>query len=415
MPKFLTVAFKDLKVLSRDIAALGVLLGMPMILILILGSAFGGLTGEAGLDAHVAIVNLDNGGSNTSDAQAASDVGGEIVDGLVDNETISNLFTIEERDDAEAVRAEVARGDLVAALIIPEDFTDSVNSGDSVELEVPKDPGSELSANIWESIVRSLATDISRVSVIAQTAGQTVAESGVPPEMIGASVQMAVEKATASASERPITIEQTTQMTPTDSGIAGIDYFAVSMTSMFLVFGAMFGAFGFVTERREQTLMRLLTTPTARATVIGGKMVGVWIVGMLQFIVLYLFTSLAFGVDWGDDPVATFTVAAAVLVAVTGLAVLIASLAKTERGVGGIGSLVIQLMALIGGVFFPITILPEWLQPIRYASIMGWSMEGMQDIQLHGATLSGVVAPILALIGMGVVFFAFGIWRLRME
>ena len=98
-----------------------------------------------------------------------------------------------------------------------------------------------------------------------------------------------------------------------------------------------------------------------------------------------------------------------------GLAVLIASLVKTERGAGGLGSLLVQLMALIGGVFFPITILPEWLQPIRYASIMGWGLEGMQDIQLHGAALADVLTPIFALIGMGVVFFAFGIWRLRME
>ena len=61
MPKFLTVTLKDLRVLTRDVAALGVLLGMPMILILILGSAFGGLAGEAGFDARVAIVNLDSG------------------------------------------------------------------------------------------------------------------------------------------------------------------------------------------------------------------------------------------------------------------------------------------------------------------------------------------------------------------
>ena len=53
----------------------------------------------------------------------------------------------------------------------------------------------------------------------------------------------------------------------------------------------------------------------------------------------------------------TVGIAAAMLVAVTGLAVLIASIAKTERGAGGFGSLIVQFMALIGGVFFPITIL----------------------------------------------------------
>lgn len=417
MPKFLTVAFKDLRVLSRDIAAVGVMLGMPMILILILGSAFGGLAGESGFNAHAAIVNLDSGGAGAAGEQSgtATDVGAEIVTGLVDNEAIADIFEIEERDDADAVRAEVERGDIVAALIIPEDFTDSVNAGDPVELEVLKDPGSELAANIWESIVRSIGADISRISVIAQTAGQTAAELRLEPQLVGATVQSAVEQASAQDSERPIQVTQTSRTTPTDTQVVGMDFYAVSMTSMFLVFGAMFGAFAFITERREQTLMRLLTTPTSRSAVIGGKMLGIWVVGLLQFTVLYGFTSLAFGVDWGDDPVATFTVAGTMLVAVTGLAVLIASIAKTERGAGGFGSLIVQLMALIGGVFFPISILPEWLQPIRYASIMGWGMEGIQDVQMHGAGLGDLIVPILALMGMGIAFFAFGIWRLRME
>ena len=59
MPKFLTVTLKDMRVWTRDVAALGVLLGMPLILILILGSAFGGLAGEPSFDAKVVIVNLD--------------------------------------------------------------------------------------------------------------------------------------------------------------------------------------------------------------------------------------------------------------------------------------------------------------------------------------------------------------------
>lgn len=418
MPKFLTIARKDLRVWTRDSAALGVLLGMPMVLIFILGSAFGGLTGEAGLDARVAIVNLDAGAADAAGTAAgatATDVGAEIVSGLVDNETVSDIFTIEERDDADAVRTQVEQGEMIAALVIPQGFSADVNAGEPVELEVLKDPGSELSAGIWESIVRSIATDISRVSIVAQTSGQVAGQAGLPPEAIGAVVGLAVEKATAQDSVRPIEIDQRTQAKETTVEVAGMDFYALSMTSMFLVFGAMFGAFGFITERHNKTMSRLLTTPTARAEFIGGKMSGIFLLGIVQFAILYVFTRFAFGVQWGDDPLATFLVAAAMVFAVTGLSVFIASLVKTERGAGGVGSIVVQLMALIGGVFFPISILPEWVQPIRYASIMGWGIEGFQKIQIHGGGLPDVVVPIAALVGMGVAFFAFGVWRLGAE
>ena len=110
-----------------------------------------------------------------------------------------------------------------------------------------KDPGSDLSAGIWESIVRSIATDISRVSIVAQTSGQVAGQAGLPPEAIGAVVGLAVEKATAEDSVRPIEIDQRTQAKETTIEPAGMDFYALSMTSMFLVFGAMFGAFGFIT------------------------------------------------------------------------------------------------------------------------------------------------------------------------
>jgi len=90
------------------------------------------------------------------------------------------------------VRAEVEKGDLIAALVIPAGFNESVNNAEPVELEVLKDPGSELSANIWESIIRSISIEMSRVSVVAQTAGQAVGtavqEQGLPPQVIEAAI-----------------------------------------------------------------------------------------------------------------------------------------------------------------------------------------------------------------------------------
>jgi ABC-2 type transport system permease protein len=96
------------------------------------------------------------------------------------------------------------------------------------------------------------------------------------------------------------------------------------------------------------------------------------------------------------------------MLAVTGLAVLIASLARTERGAGGLGPLVIQVQALLGGAFFAITILPQWLQPVRYASVVGWALDGWQTVQIRGGGLGDVMGPVAALLGFAAVFFAAG-------
>ena len=158
---------------------------------------------------------------------------------------------------------------------------------------------------------------------------------------------------------------------------------------------------------------RMLTTPSPRWAIVGGKMLSVFVLGMTQFVVLYLFTRFVLGVEWGGNALATFVVAAAEMLAVTGLATLIASFARSERAAGGIGPLVVQIQALIGGAFFTIAVLPEWVQPIRYFSVIGWTMEAWSAIQTRGAGLGDVLVPVAALVGMSAALFAVGVWRME--
>jgi len=279
-----------------------------------------------------------------------------------------------------------------------------------------KDPGSELSANIWESIVRSISIELSRVSVVAQTAGQAagtaVQQQGLPPQVVEAVIGSAIAAATADDAEDPVTIE-VVEAKKDVKAITPLDYYSLSMTSMFLLFGAMFGSFSFITERREQTMSRLLSTPTARSSFVGGKMLGIMLLGLIQFGVLYAYTSMMMKVNWGESVTGTWLIAAAEVAAATGLAVLIASLAKTERGAGGIGPLLIQIMALTGGAFFQLSVLPPWLQPVRYFSVVGWALVGFQKVQLEGAGPADLLVELAALMAFAVVFFGIGVWRLR--
>lgn len=412
MTRLAHIALKDMKIWLRDPAALGVMLGMPVILILILGSAFGGLGGGEGtIEARVAIVNLDEGASSTTAGDLA--IGEELVSAFTDNEDLKDVFATTVRDDADAVRTEVERGDLVGALIIPVDLSAGIAEGKPVELEVLRDPGSELTSGILESVVRSIANDLSRISVVAQTVGQVAGEAGVPPQLTGALVGQAVQAASDSdAADAPVRVEAA-EVERETAQITALDYYSLSMTSMFLLFGAMFGAFAFITERREQTMARLLSTPTPRSAFVGGKMLAVFLLGVLQFGVLYAYTSSVMRVNWGESWAAVLMIAVGELAATTGLAVLIASIAKTERGAGGIGPLIIQIMALLGGAFFQISILPEWLQPIRYVSVVGWAMEGFQKVQTAGAGPTEVLGEFGALMAFAVAFFAVGVWRLR--
>jgi ABC-2 type transport system permease protein len=184
------------------------------------------------------------------------------------------------------------------------------------------------------------------------------------------------------------------------------------MSVMFIMFGAMFGAFALVGERDEWTLPRLMMTPASRMDIVGGKMLGVFLVGITQFAVLWAFTS-AIGVQWGD-PVAIAALAIALVAAATGMSILIAAIAKTTRSVSGIAQIVIQFMAAVGGSFFPVAQFPAWLQPLHYFTVNGWAIDGILET-MRGGSIVSVIPSIVALLGMALLFFALGAWRLRWE
>jgi ABC-type multidrug transport system permease subunit len=406
------IALKDLRIWARDPSALGILLAMPAVLIVILGSALGGVMSGNGGDTQikVAIVNLDSRILNTtrSDDQAA-----KLEDALTNSDRIKSLFSIERSRDLAGTRARVASGELAAALVIPKGFGAHLGDGQSVNLQVLTDPGSGTSAGIWESVVKAVATKYSAVTIVVRTSLEAaqnsdsalLAQPGGAQQVEGLAItQAARDDALDSVAVNDTVVSGNVKVT-------SLDYYALSMTAMFLMFGSMYGAFSIIRERREQTMSRMLASPAPRSAVVGGKMLGVFALGAAQFLALYLFTKFVLHVQWGVNPIATLLVALSAVAAVTGLATLIASLAKSERGVGGIGPLVVQIQALVGGAFFPISVLPIWLQWVRFLSVVGWTIEGWRRVQVEGLGVTAVLGPVGVLLGFAAAFYLVGVAR----
>lgn len=397
------IAAKDTKIMVRDRAALLVMLAMPLALIFILGSALGSLGEGGSLNSRVAIVNQD-----------AGDTGERFVEGLTSSEEIAEIFNITVSDDEEQVRTDVERGDLQAALIIPQDLTEKVLAGEPVALEVLQDPGSQLSAGIWAGVVRAGVANASAQII----AGHVLQDAFAGPAMSGGSAAPPVGGVPPAAQQMPELSFDAVTVTEVDveieKQVSMLSYYAAGMSGMFLLFGGMFGAFSFVRERREQTLARMLATPANRVTIVGGKALGVLLIGALQFVVLYTGTRLLFQVDWGTNVPGTLLVGLAETLAAAGLAMTLAALGRTERAIGGIAPAFIMLFAALGGSMIPAEQLPEWLLPAQVLSPVYWTVDGFLTL-MQGGALAEVLPNVGAVLAIAVVLFGFGVWRLRYE
>jgi ABC-2 type transport system permease protein len=172
------------------------------------------------------------------------------------------------------------------------------------------------------------------------------------------------------------------------------------MAVFFLFFAVEFGVRGLLEEREDGTLSRLLVAPIHPSSVIGGKALASFAVGLVSTTLLVLATTWLLGATWGDPLGVAILVLCGVLAAV-GVTALVATLAATTAQAGAYVSIVAVVGGLLGGTFFPLS-QAGWLSTIRFVSPQGWLMLGFQELS-SGSSIAGVGAPMAGALAIALV------------
>ncbi len=184
-------------------------------------------------------------------------------------------------------------------------------------------------------------------------------------------------------------------------------YYSVSLSVLFLFFTVQFGVLSLMEEREVGTLSRILVAPIRPAAVVLGKMASALMIGLTTMIVLVVATALIIGAEWGDPLAVAVLVLAGVLVAIA-LSVLVASAARTSEQAGAYATIAAMVLGLLGGVFFPISDAPAFLEAFSYASPHRWLLDGFRDVS-YGAGIGSLGSTLAVLVGFIVVFGGLGL------
>jgi ABC-type multidrug transport system permease subunit len=173
------------------------------------------------------------------------------------------------------------------------------------------------------------------------------------------------------------------------------------------------GGMGLVYERRRNTLDRLLISPLSRGTIILGKALGVYLVGLLQATLIFGFGLVA-GVALGDLAGVVLVTLVFILVGCA-LGLMISALARSEEAVQMVGGPVSTVMTALGGGLFPFGMAPAWMQKVALLFPTGWAMQAYHKLMWEGKDFNAVLPNLLVLSGFAAVFLVVGVRCLRWE
>lgn len=402
--KLINIALKDVKIVFRDKMALLILLAMPFILMTIMGMALGGLfsKGPELSKIDVAVVNYDDG-----------KVSEDFIEEILKGDELSKLLNVKEMDKKRAIHL-VRIGDISSVIIIPPDFTSQIMKNKSTEMKVYGDPGQEIRASIVRSITNAYTNKVSSVMVGVRTGWESLTKLGKKTNLteIARYIPFMINEMIEKDVEDLVKIEE--ENTSQKESLSSMQYYAAGMSTMFVLFSAMFGADSILKERDDKTLARLLSSPMKKHSVLGGKLLGIFITGILQFTAYITATKLIFNVNWGRSIIGLVLLPISTVLATTGMTIFIASIAKTRNAIGGISQIFIQSMSALGGSMFPTSLLPPWLRFFSNFTINKWSMDGLLSLMSGGGVIS-ISKSIIVLLAIALIFFILGIWKFSYE
>ena len=90
---------------------------------------------------------------------------------------------------------------------------------------------------------------------------------------------------------------------------------------------------------------------------------------------------------------------------------LLAAIAPNAEAATGMATFLIMLMSALGGAWFPITMMPEFVQRLSKFTLVYWAIEGFTAVLWAGQSLRQIL-PLLGILGgITAVVMSLAIWR----
>jgi ABC-2 type transport system permease protein len=158
------------------------------------------------------------------------------------------------------------------------------------------------------------------------------------------------------------------------------------------------------------TLEAMLITPTRISTIILFSSLWSFIATSVTALMYLGIGGLFFGVDFGSTNILSATlVLGLTIIAFSSFGILSASFIMIYKEGDPINWLFSSTSSLLGGVFFPIDVMPQWLQNISRILPITYSLDAMRLAILKGYSPAALTHDILPLIGFSAIVMPFAI------
>jgi ABC-2 type transport system permease protein len=187
-------------------------------------------------------------------------------------------------------------------------------------------------------------------------------------------------------------------------------YYAGAVSILFLLFTAMQGAMSLIDERRSGLRLRLGLSAGGVAPLLGGRMLWLMALGLVQALVLFLVADVVYGVPLLTNLAAWSATAVCAAAASAGIALAFAAACQTREQAQPASTFAFLILAAIGGSMAPRFLMPEALQTLGWLTPHTWVIEAYQAVLWRGLVNATVLEAWAVLSSVAAAGFLAALW-----
>ena len=412
LSRFLASVMKDGRIIARDRQALILFFVMPVLFVLILSLALRDAFGERpGATFPVLLI-----------AQAGDRVGDSVEERFRANSHIQ-LTRIPRATEAE-VRGWLVQGRYRFAVLIPDGATAQAQRRvGEIMAQVPPELRMERAVEVRLLVDPALRSDYRKVLEGVLDLALHEVEMRLGREQLEQTLRITQGKGYVPLPD----MGQTRLLTPLPAepvtkGAVGptptsVQQNAPAWTLLAMFFLTVPLSVSFIKERDQGSLFRLQTMTVPAWVVLGGKAVPFFVINLIQMasiLAVSVFVLPLLGGDpleLGDAPLALLLTGASASLAAIGFGIAVAMYARTTEQATSFSSATVMIMAALGGIFVPKTVMPPVMQELAVLSPLSWGLDAFQDVFVRGGGVRDVTPEVLGLLAFSAVCHGIAILR----
>lgn len=403
--------------LWRNQSHLLLLIGLPILLIAILGFSLSGIMGGGGITSfHVNVALLEHENEDEQinrfiQSLEEDDVSAEIIEVISQQAAVFAPIHVLKQEvfeqlegivDVEIIQAsekdnKLASNDYAALIEVPENFTFDLLK----QTFISKDhavPTLNVYQNEDKHLEAQVIMDVMDIFQEQWALSHYVAELGLDPHLVSVFMSEIKRDIRSMSQAEPITAKT---------------YYTIGMAVMNVLFMASTIAAWAYYEKEKHIFNRLIISRTTRKDYVLGIFITSTLFALGQLIFIYMMSALFFNVYWPDLGL-FLLLTCALSLTIGSLAALLSSISyrlNSQAVTSLFGTFIIYIFAFVGGSFFPVGDLSSLIQSLGNFTPNGASMTAyltimrggsFQDIQSYVISLA-ITAIILLVVSL-VVF-----------